>query len=462
MSRFIHYITACILLCMLSAGHIFAHVGGHNGDKHLLHEWVNTKTGAKIYASFLTSGKNGNVLVEEENGMVISLLLSELSMTDRVYVLEKQEMIDKLNMGRESAGATEANSTVSTQAASVIVLSVLLLSLLGGIYGVTRFRKNRRMLPALLLPVCLGVIFYAACNKSATDPSGTTGNNNNVTTAASAAEIINKAFSFFTDKVSTHWDDNYFYVESGGFPEHNMMVGITNWQQQVPIPHAYTGSNAWSIPLFPEVAETPISTKTNFLRGAVGIAANGIPIFNAYNNRGEDANLIGEPDNWGGHCGMADDYHYHTAPLHLQNIVGNQVPIAWALDGFAVYGATEPDGTPMTTLDENNGHTWSDGRYHYHGTTTYPYMIGAMVGKVTIIDGQVDPQASTKGVRPALTPLNGAVITGFSSTGTNAYSLEYTLNNEKYYINYNWTESGLYTFEFVDPQGNKTTETYQR
>ena len=54
----------------------------------------------------------------------------------------------------------------------------------------------------------------------------------------------------------------------------------------------------------------------------------------ALNNRGDDALLAGELDDWGGHCGRADDYHYHIAPTHLQTVVGKKVPIAYALDGF--------------------------------------------------------------------------------------------------------------------------------
>jgi len=54
---------------------------------------------------------------------------------------------------------------------------------------------------------------------------------------------------------------------------------------------------------------------------------------------------------------------------------------------FALYGSKEPDGSPMQPLDANHGHFGSNGVYHYHGTTTYPYSIGKMVGKVTL-----DPQ----------------------------------------------------------------------
>ena len=94
-----------------------------------------------------------------------------------------------------------------------------------------------------------------------------------------------------------------------------MMVGIKSWQQQVPLPQPYNGNNAWQIPLHPVVAENPISAKTNLFRGAIALAVNGIPIFNPQNNRGEVSQEIGELDEWGGHCGRADDYHYHAAPV---------------------------------------------------------------------------------------------------------------------------------------------------
>jgi hypothetical protein len=38
----------------------------------------------------------------------------------------------------------------------------------------------------------------------------------------------------------------------------------------------------------------------------------------------------------------------------------------------------------MEPLDEYHGHETSDGSYHYHGTDTYPYMVAAMRGEVTL------------------------------------------------------------------------------
>ena len=87
-------------------------------------------------------------------------------------------------------------------------------------------------------------------------------------------------------------------------PDHHMMVGITAWQQQVPLPQPYSGANAWRIPLRPVPAANPMSAKDNFFRGAIALAANGVPIYNPIKNDGKtDTFLAGELDELGGHCG---------------------------------------------------------------------------------------------------------------------------------------------------------------
>jgi hypothetical protein len=240
-----------------------------------------------------------------------------------------------------------------------------------------------------------------------------------------------------------------------------MMVGIKSWQQQIPTVQPYSGANAWSIPIKPVLAANPMSAKTHFLRGAIAIAVNGVPIFNALNNRGDDALLAGELDDWGGHCGRADDYHYHVAPMHLQSIVGKKAPIAYALDGFPIYGETEVDGKKVSGLDEFNGHFDSKKNYHYHGTKTYPYINGGFKGEVKEIEGQVDPQSLTKAFRPAGAPLRGAVITGLTRIDSNSFDLKYQLSGIESHIKYTATLSNV-DIEFIDSSGTTRKESYVR
>ncbi|MCH0566273.1 YHYH protein [Streptomyces sp. MUM 136J] len=302
----------------------------------------------------------------------------------------------------------------------------------------------------------LGAAFLGACSDSPRNRStGTAERTSGVPLTTLSG------FEEFADTVKVVSDGEFWLVESNGLPAHNMMVGITSWQQQVPVSQPYTGTNAWRIPSAPALADEPVSGKTALYRGAIALAVNGVPIFNALNNRGDDAYLAGELDKWGGHAGRGDDYHYHIAPLHLQDSVGKELPIAYALDGYPVYGETEPDGSTVTGLDRFNGHESPDGTYHYHGTRTYPYINGGLRGVVSVVDDQVDPQPVTTPFRPAQTPLAGATITGFKSATSGSYRLEYSLDGATGEVAYTVTSSSVH-FTFTDPQGTVTTETYAR
>ena len=294
---------------------------------------------------------------------------------------------------------------------------------------------------------------------SDTASAGTTGAS--VSTSSDVADDGSLAgFDAFADSVRAFTSGDVWMIESNGLPSHQMMVGITSWQQQFPVSQPYTGDNAWQFPIEPVLADEPISAKTGLFRGAIALAVNGVPIFNALNNRGDDAFLVGELDEFGGHCGRADDYHYHVAPLHLQDVVGQANPIAYALDGFAIYGSVEPDGSTLEPLDEYNGHLGADGVYHYHGTTTYPYLNGGLVGVVAVSD-QVEPQPVTPAFRPAGEPLAGAVITAFEDAGDGSYRLEYTIDGQVGSADYTVTETEV-AFRFTSPSGETTTETYTR
>ena len=276
------------------------------------------------------------------------------------------------------------------------------------------------------------------------------------------APQIAKAFEAFVKlkAINTRWDNRYFYIESNGMPDHPMMIGITAWQQQVPLPQKYFGDNAWQIPLHPVPAKKPQSAKGNFLRGAIAVAANGIPIFNPLNNRGDDAYLFGELDEFGGHCGQADDYHYHIAPVHLEKTIGKGLPIAYALDGYPIYGYDEPDGSPVVGLDAFNGHKDKNGNYHYHATKKYPYLNGGFFGEVTERDGQVDPQPRAEPLRPSLPPMRDAKITDFKETKPGSYVLTYDVKGKKGTVSYTLAADGSANFSFTNTAGKTTDETY--
>ncbi|WP_236622076.1 YHYH protein [Novipirellula maiorica] len=280
------------------------------------------------------------------------------------------------------------------------------------------------------------------------------------TTDTKSMPAIGEYFKPFQKALQLHWDKNFLYVGSNGLPEHPMMIGIRAWQQQVPLPQKYIADNAWRIPLYPVPAKNPMSTKNDFLRGAIALAVNGVPIFNPLNNRGDDAFLFGELDQYGGHCGRADDYHYHIAPVHLEEATGNGNPIAYALDGYPIFGYQDEQATDFAPLDNLGGHKDASGNYHYHAQKTYPYLNGGFYGEVTKRDGQVDPQPRAEPLRPALRPLRDAKITGFDRNG-NRFQLEYDVSGRKGTIHYVVKNDGSVDFTFQEPSGKTRTESYR-
>jgi hypothetical protein len=457
-----------VLFSFVLSTNLLAHEGGHyhKGDGVILTTW-NFNNGQKIQGNFFFA-KDDKLFIEQEEGIIKSININDLTIEDQQLAKLKIEKYIEINNTDLSPDNIKPIPTNPYKFVPFILLSFLLLCL---------FIFKEELINTYIINSKIGlsslsflfvITILIACSKSEVATTATT---NTTTTSTyipkTTTTFIDSAYTAFKPAVSTSFDNTYFYVASNGIPNHNMMIGITNWQQQVPISQAYSGSNSWSIPLQPVYATTPLSTKSNFMKGAVAIAVNGIPIFNALNNRGEDSYKIGELDNWGGHCGKGDDYHYHAAPLHLSTLNGLK-PIAFALDGFSVYGAKEPDGTTMSTLDSCHGHITTGGVYHYHGTTDYPYVVGAMKGKVTLDpstpapENQIIPQAFTKPVRPATTPLNGASITDFVAVGANGYLLTYKIGTKNGYVKYSWDANNKYTFMLTDTAGKVVTNSYQR
>ena len=456
----IQIVIISILIALSASAH---HLGHYNAnDEAVMNQWY-LSTGKKVWGNFSFS-KDNFIYLEQSNGKLISIPLNHFSTQDQQLLKHKIKKISEINYLPVSSNAPSWNNNLPS--ISILTFWALLLIIFISILPTKQFYFHKLGHIGIKSVGYAGIfiLYITACAKKETvSPTPI------VTTSIPKTRLtfLDSAFQVFKPTISTSSDNSYYYISNNGLPSHGMMIGITSWQQQVPIPQSYTGTNSWSIPLQPAYATTPLSTKTNLMKGAVAVAINGIPIFNALNNRGEDSYSIGELDNWGGHCGRADDYHYHAAPMHL-NETSSKIPIAFALDGFAVYGSKEPNGNAMNALDTCHGHLGDEGVYHYHGTTSYPYVVGAMKGKVNLDpatpapENQILPQAFAKGARPATTPLKGAVITDFKSTGINAYSLTYKIGNKLGYVNYSWDANNKFTYTLIDTAGVSSTAVYQR
>ena len=449
-------------LSFLLINSVDAHEGGHyhKSSGSYLNSWE-LSDGTIVKGNF-SMVKNGVVCLEQFDGQYINLPVAEFTEPYQKIIKIKVNQFENLNRGYfESRNLSSISSDKNVWWFLSYMLIVFFLINLIYIPSNNNYLIGKYVVKKFSIAVVLLFLIIVACKKANNESASS------LFIPKTRTSFLDSVFSVFRPSISTSFDNNYYYVSAGGMPQHNMMIGITSWQQQVPIPQSYIGSNSWSIPLQPVYASTPLSTRTNLMKGAVAIAINGIPIFNALNNRGVDSYATGELDNWGGHCGRADDYHYHAAPLHLAGTSGI-LPIAFALDGFAVYGQKEPDGSTMLALDTCHGHLIGNGVYHYHGTTTYPYVVGAMRGKVNLDpstpapENQILPQAFASPVRPALTPLGGAVITDFQSTGLNSYKLTYQRGSKFGYVEYSWDSNNRYTYKTTDTSGAVVINVYQR
>lgn len=393
--------------------------------------------------------KNGLVYIEDEHNNVQPIPFSSFSKADLEFIHKKEVQI--ANYNNIQIDPINNNNSNNYSNDLFLVFSVIGLLLFLASLIVFPQIKDQKGIPALMLGI---LIFFLASFTSFPKK---------LLQVNTSPLFLDSAFTPFKPNIATHWDSTWFYVESNGIPTtHPMMAGITAWQQQVPIPQCYTGNNAWMIPLNPVISANPIPVNpAHFSRGAIALAVNGIPIFNPYTNTGVDAFLDGQLDNWGGHCGRGDDYHYHIAPMTLYNQLPATAPLAFALDGFAVYGTVEPDGSALAPLDTNNGHFGANGVYHYHGVSAAPYMIAKMVGQVTEdTTHQIIPQPHANPVRPALTPLQGAIITSCTpNTNGNGYNLTYTHSGQTDSVVYSWNNTGHFTFNFYTNSG-VTTQNY--
>jgi hypothetical protein len=128
--------------------------------------------------------------------------------------------------------------------------------------------------------------------------------------------------------------------------------------------------------------------------GPVAFALNGVPFFNLYNNKREDAvsrNSSGFEvmDLCHGHPNERGGYHYHfqketdgclfgVSGAQI-NVTGGRSPkIGYAFDGIAIYGPIGEGGQVPTDLDACNGRYDTELKQYIYHTTDFkmPYVIG--------------------------------------------------------------------------------------
>jgi hypothetical protein len=229
-------------------------------------------------------------------------------------------------------------------------------------------------------------LLTACGGSSAVSPSDSTSSGNQQT--SSGVPDWYKAFA--GTGVTVKVDGSVVVITTTDVPDHKSpYFGAGNAQYE-----AYNGTNrsfqinpnsirsqqmTFRIPLAPTRLTTPSPTPL----GPIGVATNGVAIFNQY--AGPNQPLTGEInsfDQYNGHPQMTGVYHYHVEPTWLTR-TSREALVGVLLDGYPVYGPMENGALVSTAnLDAAHGHTsvtreFPQGIYHYHTTSDAPYINGS-------------------------------------------------------------------------------------
>lgn len=235
--------------------------------------------------------------------------------------------------------------------------------------------------------VVLMLAITCACKKNSSGTDSTTSTATNV--ATNVPDVYKKIYG----ATDIYIEGDYVVIKAKNLPDHKSpYYQGTQWASTKY--EAYNGTNplwqqnpntiaendaTYKIPLHPAVATSHATTPL----GAMGVAINGVAIFNQYAAmRAPLTNEVNGFDQYGGHPQQSGVYHYHAEPYYLTTTKGKDALIGFLLDGFPVYGPTEGSKTITNAdLDVYHGHTsatadYPNGIYHYHITSADPYING--------------------------------------------------------------------------------------
>ena len=297
-------------------------------------------------------------------------------------------------------------------------------------------------------------------NNSTTD----TDSANTSVVASSRCETIQNSVDEFGD-VSVTCDENYAYIKSNTFPDHDKMNGITGTNEQIPVP-----AKDYTSPI--KLNPSGTTGKTT-IDASLGVAVNGVPIYD-YSSQGEldmdnysyntsiDTLLLGQLDNCGGHAGRGDDYHYHARPTCMIDAISNKTDetiIGWMYDGYPLYDIKNPDSSSiaLSDLDICNGQIDSTFGYRYHTSILAPYVPVCLRGS---IDTNNLPRVAPMQGRTSGTPPQGGVSALSYTVNNGVTRMEYSYNGDTYYLQYSASNTAdCYIFETKTVTDNGVVKT---
>jgi len=164
----------------------------------------------------------------------------------------------------------------------------------------------------------------------------------------------------------------FLIITSNGMPDHDHNTRNLR-PQRIEI----------SIPKHPTLLSEPECAGL----GIVGIAVNGVPIYNSLTNDCCDSSLknLHKIDECNGFADRNGVYRYQIYPTCLSNCEFGRPSglVGVALDGFPIYGPVDDDGAQLRSADLDECHgKWHGSEYRYHITADYPYFISCFRGRV--------------------------------------------------------------------------------
>jgi hypothetical protein len=152
--------------------------------------------------------------------------------------------------------------------------------------------------------------------------------------------------------------------------------------------HIASYSVSYALPSSPAIAKSPSCIGM----GTIGIALDGVAIYNGFDAAGYDAVAREVQDTCHGHPDQSDTYHYHgwlqACVSDAGSAAQNSSLLGYALDGFGIYGPWY-NGKVLTSADLDVCHgttspVFWNGKlvtmYHYVSTYDFPYTLGCYRG----------------------------------------------------------------------------------
>jgi uncharacterized protein (TIGR03437 family) len=392
--------------------------------------WASPPTGAKEYALLMTTLPGDGTT--KWNWVVYNIPGNRSSLPKDFY------MIGTTGIGSDGPG--QVYNPPCSQGPGTKLYTYTLYALSGTPkFSVPAAQVTGQMVTDAIAGLTLG---RATLNLNATRATNPTGS------SANCVFIRNSTRASKSGTASVSCDATYAYVGSIGITTQTMMNGITSTNLQVPIPVNFNGSRGWKIPVNPAIAAAP----TSVVDGPMGVAINGVPIFNPCTQggcvTGGDTKALGQLDACNGHAGRADDYHYHAAPTCMMAdqpaTYWDTHPLGWALDGFAIFGYRDADGSVAQRDSICGGNTKalqnSPAGYAYHVTDTPPYVSNCLIGTPS-------PDLPNQGSKynplrqPPVTPFNVSGMTLITDPTDGYQVLQFTSG-----VPFRSTENGTDTY----------------